>query len=526
MTSLEKINQIYVDAKNHESFKNKSLKCKNMSMNKFLKVQQYIVDKNYEDLYKVLGHALPEITNATYYHRYISRKEMDEQGTKPTVVHMRFAVLWQIWIEHLMYHFPLFKETQSDLMNKYIRWRNIGDHFYNTKPLDTIDIKDFAMFGVKDINTEVAKNDFDTFKSIEKLEDRMKWYFKRMFERAAMNKKQLLDLVEVKGGGNEKGLRVVVKVLQLMQFLTYESTHEEEVHETMSIIRNIEDINNDNFITTVQHINYAAIIMSSIHRKKLNDHAKNCFTARAQFFITYPECSQITQKRHNASRNDFILRKMYYDQIMKYLKKIGLNPKWNTKRLKKNNPILHHALTTFFDRKGGKTQKKEDYFSLISKSSAKHSIPQQRKSDNNFYYPTDVILSFISWYIVWYISKYNINYDNQAMAFYMKHNHYWEEMLEEKNLNVKSRDAFYAKDWDFYTIACNILTNDDDDCIKIDNFLGIKIVNDKLVMKINSNDNDENKEEEEDGSKTESDLSSMTGSMNDKNEDVTKKNLI
>ena len=266
--------------------------------------------------------------------------------------------------------------------------------------------------------------------------------------------------------------------------------------------------------------------MSYNHRKKLNDHAKKFITTRtsSQFVLNHPDCNDITQKQHNPSQNDFILQKMYYDQIMKYLKKFGLNPKWNTKRLKKNNPIVHHALTTFFDRKGKKTQKKEDYFSVISKSSGKHGIAQQKKSDNNFYYPTDVILSFISWYIVWYISKYNINYDDQAMAFYMKHNHYWEEMLEEKNLNVKSRDAFYAKDWDFYTIACNILTNDDDDCIKIDNFLGIKIVDDRLFVKNNSNDDDENNEED-DGSKSDSDLLSMTGSMNEENEDVTEKKL-
>ena len=83
-----------------------------------------------------------------------------------------------------------------------------------------------------------------------------------------MSKKQLLDLVDVKGAYNKKGLRVVVKVLQLMQFLTYESTHEDEVRDTMSIIQKIEDINNDNFIIIIQHINYAGIIMSYNHRKK------------------------------------------------------------------------------------------------------------------------------------------------------------------------------------------------------------------------------------------------------------------
>ena len=54
--------------------------------------------------------------------------------------------------------------------------------------------------------------------------------------------------------------------------------------------------------------------------------------------------------------------------------------------------------------------------------------------------------------------------------------------------------------------------------------MGIKIVDDKLFVRNISNDDDENNEED-DGSKTESDLSSMTGSMNDKNEDVTEKKL-
>ena len=80
------------------------------------------------------------------------------------------------------------------------------------------------------------------------------------------------------------------------------------------------------------------------------------------------------------------------------------------------------------------------------------------------------------------------------MAFYMKHNHYWEEMLEEKNLNVKHRNAFYAKDWDFYTIACEILKEDGDgdgdECVKIDEFLDIKIVADELLMNTNDNQSD------------------------------------
>ena len=74
MTSLEKINQIYVDAKKHEAFKDKILNCKDINLDKLLKVQKHIVDKNYEDLYKALGHALPEINDKTFYHKFISQE--------------------------------------------------------------------------------------------------------------------------------------------------------------------------------------------------------------------------------------------------------------------------------------------------------------------------------------------------------------------------------------------------------------------------------------------------------------------
>ena len=86
-----------------------------------------------------------------------------------------------------------------------------------------------------------------------------------------------------------------------MQFLTYESTHEHEVRRTMSIMQKIEDIDNDNFITTIQHINYAAIIMSYNHRKKLNDHAKNFTRNSSQFLQKYTEANEITEKQHNPS---------------------------------------------------------------------------------------------------------------------------------------------------------------------------------------------------------------------------------
>ena len=113
---------------------------------------------------------------------------------------------------------------------------------------------------------------------------------------------------------------------------------------------------------------------------------------------------------------------MYYDQIMKYLKKFGLTPKWDTQRLKKNNPILHHALARFFDNNQKQLQKKEDYFNFISKRSGKHGITQQQKADSNFYYATDVILNFISWYVVHDILKYDITDDKDALSFYKKHN--------------------------------------------------------------------------------------------------------
>ena len=162
------------------------------------------MDKNYEDLYKVLGHALPEINDKTFYHKFISQKEMEELGKKPTMIHMRFSILWQIWIEHLMHHYPLFKETQSDHMRKNGNWQMIADHFYKTKPLDSVQISDLGIYNPKELETVLATKDFNTFRHFKKLEDRINWYFKRMFEQAAMNKKQLFDLVDVKGAYNQK----------------------------------------------------------------------------------------------------------------------------------------------------------------------------------------------------------------------------------------------------------------------------------------------------------------------------------
>ena len=55
------------------------------------------------------------------------------------------------------------------------------------------------------------------------------------------------------------------KILQILQFMTYVSTMEEDLNSTMSILNNMTDTENQNFITTIENINYIGVQLTNIH---------------------------------------------------------------------------------------------------------------------------------------------------------------------------------------------------------------------------------------------------------------------
>ena len=62
-----------------------------------------VCNNNYENLNKILGTALPEVTESRYYSQTES-----ERKTTITLKDLRHLIMWQLWITHFMDHYPNF----------------------------------------------------------------------------------------------------------------------------------------------------------------------------------------------------------------------------------------------------------------------------------------------------------------------------------------------------------------------------------------------------------------------------------
>ena len=76
---------------------------------------------------------------------------------------MRNVIIWQIWIEHSMQHFPFFVMIQHDAMKHSEKWKSISEHFYNSSPLEQLNQQSIGIYDMTEEKDEALK-DFETFK--------------------------------------------------------------------------------------------------------------------------------------------------------------------------------------------------------------------------------------------------------------------------------------------------------------------------------------------------------------------------
>ena len=68
-----------------------------------LEIPEHVSKAEYEDLNKILGTALPEVTQSRYYGQTES-----ERKTTITLKDLRHLIMWQLWITHFMDYYPNF----------------------------------------------------------------------------------------------------------------------------------------------------------------------------------------------------------------------------------------------------------------------------------------------------------------------------------------------------------------------------------------------------------------------------------
>ena len=501
MTSLEKINAIYDCAKTCFPFNVKELKNKLINEDEFMEVQDAIIDEKYKDLHRILGNILPEVNEETYYKQHLIRQHfVARKGL--TMKDMRNIVLWQIWIEHLISHFPNFDDLQENLMTSASDWTTMGDHLYNNCQLADMKPIHLGLYKFKENEPEhpEATKDWATFSNIANPDKRKIWYFKRMMEKAAFRKYDLVTDQHLIGTENEKQFRLPLKLLHTMHFMAYNSTTEAEIKDTMSLLRIINNRNNNAFIGTIQHINYCATHLGNLHSKLLNKHMKAVYDTKEEYKIefTYPNSDRVHLRKVNPNRNTYILKKMYYNQVLKLVKGIGLNPQWDTTLMESKNPILFNLLKRHFSNEDTYNQQIKPLYETLRKGLVQEDIQMGKSMENYINNPIDLILNFIAWYVVNEIKqyKYFTEDDELAKEFYSKHNGFMEAIIDENNVNPKERSVYYVKEWDIEEIGRNLFVTNENDFSKIDAYLDLFIRDHKILKnpgeeKNNDDDNDD-----------------------------------
>ena len=442
-------------------------------------VQTYIMKKDYASLHQVLGHVLPEITEDTYYEKNLVKNEFINKD-KFTMKDMRNVITWQLWIEHLISYFPSFSTIHAKDMTKKQQWKRLGNALYsNHQQIPFLEGKDLGIYDY-DKDKKSADEDIKRFKEIATHEERHKWLYKRMFEIAASKKMDILASQDIIGKSNKRQIMVTHEVAHILQYMTYVSTTENELTSTMTQLREINEKDAENFITTIKNINYCGIHLGNLHCLKMNSIIRKHMSKDSEFKDQQVELFKVKKKDVNAKRNDFILKKQYYEKVMEFIQKYGLHPTWNTSCMKSNNPILFNVLTKCCGNDDTYKQDQTDMIKCLQNATKKKKVKVQNKLETNLSTATDVILNFIAWYINYNMEQIDINENSNAKTFFEKHNNFWQNMIDQKNVNVKQRKAYEVDDWDIMKIADKLLSHNENDTIKIDGFLDLEVVNNEI----------------------------------------------
>ena len=170
-----------------------------------LKIPQHVSKAEYEDLNKILGAALPEVTQSRYY-----GQTENERKTTITLKDLRHLIMWQLWITHFMDHYPNFhtemetsyERGKFDQIGKLV-FKKIGienmkpEHLCIHNPRKPREVPENAKNTKKYQNSvqayeEEKKQMEDDFEKIKNLhaDHRLEWYLQRTLERLANKKKK------------------------------------------------------------------------------------------------------------------------------------------------------------------------------------------------------------------------------------------------------------------------------------------------------------------------------------------------
>ena len=424
-----------------------------------LAIPKYVNNKEYQKLDELLGAALPEV-NQTRYYDLTKTKKKDELTFKD----LRNIITWQLWITNFRDIFPSFRSELLKTLQASQPYGKIKQFIFDkTKTYDELSSNDLGIYSnrerpVKPDNETEKKGkvyqnalrlyeresnckeqDFQLLGNLNE-DDRELWWLRRMLERFATTaKKDVLCYQDIMGQSPSKEIRLPKEVLHLLQFLTYISTNETDTRENMVILNTLKDRTDDNFIATVKNINHISFILSKAHASKVKDF---CKTWNDKFLQKhkdkYPNLIWFKKQSLVVKRLDYILRKGYYDQAMKFLKKFGFNPPHATHCIKEHNTILKDTIDKF---KSGNF-KKETFFDKYMWNDN-----QANQWDIICIGTTDIFLNFLTWHLE---REIEIQKDDNLVAIM---DTMMDRMNTEQAKNLVQYKAYMVKEWDIYEIG-------------------------------------------------------------------------
>ena len=449
--------QDYVRSINHHR-PSEGLTNDKIEFSMMLQIPKHVNNKEYAELDKILGAALPEIDEKRYY-KLREIKKKDELNFKD----LRNIITWQLWITHFRDFFPNFRKELLDTLGNSQPYVKIKQFIFDrTKEYAELSSNDLGIYINKNKPDEPVKqgkvsknalrlnekerkckeNDYKLLGDLNK-EDREPWWLRRMLERFATRKKgDVLSYQDIMGHTQLREIKLPKNVLHLLQFLTYISTTEDETRKSMFILNGLKDRTDERFIATVKNINHIAVILSKAHAKTIKEFCSSwteefCKRHRQEYdeliWIKKPGKSLVVK------RLDYVLKKCYYDQAMKFLNEFGFDPSYDTHCIEEHNTILKETMDLFkncnFD--------KEAFFKKYMWNEN-----QPAHWENTCIGTTNIFFNFLTWHLEKEMLTPRSEDDLVSIMDSMMY-----QVNEEQNTNLLKYDAYMVNRWNIFEIG-------------------------------------------------------------------------
>ena len=202
---------------------------------------------------------------------------------------------------------------------------------------------------------------------------------------------------DILGRSNDIDGKLSNNIRHVLNFLTYISSTEEETRENIKLLNKLEP-NPDHFIHMIRNINNLVTIVGNLHSTKLLNIIKQWHNDKKypgllqKWVIEYNNIYNIPYRNCglNTKRIKYIIKKHYYEQIMKFLAKYGTNPPYETHCINDYNKTFKNAIEQC--RNGDFSPKQFQTKYLRRLKGLK--IPDKWEC----YYTTDVFFNFVTWY--------------------------------------------------------------------------------------------------------------------------------